>query len=84
MSGKRRTIDTADDLVAIIGGIDPSAVMPDRYWPTFIDDVWIRDLSTEAVSKVSELTLVWLIVEPTPSNVDRKVRFDSLLRSLIK
>jgi hypothetical protein len=40
------------DLTAIIGQIDPPAVVPDRYWSTFLDDVEMGDLSTEAVEAV--------------------------------
>ena len=41
----------SDDLSRIIGEIDSSALLPDRYWSTFIDDVRFGDLSTEAVDR---------------------------------
>jgi hypothetical protein len=44
----------ADELLRMISGIDPEAVVPDRYWSTFIDDVEIGDLSTEAISAIAE------------------------------
>lgn len=39
----------AADVRAIIERIDPAAVVPDRYWSTFVDDMEMRDLSTEEV-----------------------------------
>jgi len=42
----------AHELMEIIGRIDPEAVVPDRYWSTFIDDIEIGDLSTEAILAV--------------------------------
>jgi hypothetical protein len=43
-------IDSASQsLQSIIHNIDPAAMIPDRYWSTFIDDVEIGDLSTEDV-----------------------------------
>jgi len=39
----------ANELTDIVRSIDPEAVVPDRYWSTFIDDVEIGDLSTEAI-----------------------------------
>lgn len=37
------------DLSAIIGRIDPPAMVRDRYWSTFVDDVAIGDYATEDV-----------------------------------
>lgn len=42
----------AHELMETIGFIDPEAVVPDRYWSTFIDDIEIGDLSTEAILAV--------------------------------
>lgn len=41
--------DVARELRDIIKHIDSEATVPDRYWSTFIDDVEIGDLSTEAI-----------------------------------
>jgi hypothetical protein len=40
------------ELLELIRRIDPPAAIPDRYWSTFIDDVGIGDLTTEAVAKI--------------------------------
>lgn len=37
------------DLSAIIGRIDPPAMIEDRFWSTFVDDVAIGDYATEDV-----------------------------------
>jgi hypothetical protein len=47
---------TAEELQAIIGSIDPEAIVPDRYWSAFIDDARIGDLSTEGILSVLERT----------------------------
>jgi hypothetical protein len=39
----------AADVRDIIERIDPAAVVPDRYWSTFVDDMEMRDLSTGEV-----------------------------------
>lgn len=39
----------AVDMREIIERIDPAAVVPDRYWSTFVDDMEMRDLSTREV-----------------------------------
>jgi len=39
----------AADVGDIIERIDPAAMIPDRYWSTFVDDMEMRDLSTEEV-----------------------------------
>jgi hypothetical protein len=39
----------AADLRDIIRRIDSAAIIPDRYWSTFADDVELGDLSTEAI-----------------------------------
>ncbi|MGH3222726.1 MAG: SUKH-4 family immunity protein [Streptosporangiaceae bacterium] len=39
----------ANELREIIRHIDLEAAVPDRYWSTFVDDVEIGDLSTEAI-----------------------------------
>lgn len=42
----------ANELLEIVRRIDPEAAIPDRYWSTFVDDVAIGDLSTEAVLSI--------------------------------
>jgi hypothetical protein len=39
----------ASELLHTIRSIDSEAAVPDRYWSTFVDDVEIGDLSTEAI-----------------------------------
>ncbi len=39
----------ADDLLRIVEQVDPEAVIPDRFWSTFVDDVRMGDFSTQAV-----------------------------------
>lgn len=39
----------AADVKGMIRRIDPAAVVPDRYWSTFVDDMEMGDLSTEEV-----------------------------------
>lgn len=42
------------DLSAIIGRIDPPAIIEDRFWSTFVDDVAIGDFATEDVVSLRE------------------------------
>lgn len=44
----------ASELLDVVRNIDPEAAVPDRYWSTFVDDVQIGDLSTEAVLAIGE------------------------------
>jgi hypothetical protein len=44
----------AGELLDIIRSIDPEAAVPNRYWSTFVDDVQIGDLSTEAILAIGE------------------------------
>ncbi len=44
----------AQELLNIIKRIDPEAAIPDRYWSTFVDDVAIGDLSTEAILEIAK------------------------------
>jgi hypothetical protein len=44
----------ASELLEKIRNIDPAAAVPDRYWSTFVDDVEIGDLSTEAILAIDE------------------------------
>ncbi len=39
----------SDDVLELVRRIDPPAAEPDRYWSTFVDDMRIGDLTTEAV-----------------------------------
>ena len=39
----------SDDVLELVRRIDPAAAEPDRYWSTFVDDMRIGDLTTEAV-----------------------------------
>ena len=38
----------ARDLAGLIRGIDPEAMVPDRFWSTFVDDVEMGDFATQA------------------------------------
>jgi len=51
-SSEDEIVSVAHELMEIIARIDPEAVVPDRYWSTFIDDIEIGDLSTEAILAV--------------------------------
>jgi len=44
----------ANELRDTIRNIDPAAAVPDRYWSTFVDDVEIGDLSTEAILAIDD------------------------------
>ena len=44
----------AGELLNVIRSIDPEAAVPDRYWSTFVDDVQIGDLSTEAILAIGK------------------------------
>jgi hypothetical protein len=44
----------AEELLEIIRTIDSEAAVPNRYWSTFVDDVKMGDLSTEAILAVEE------------------------------
>jgi hypothetical protein len=44
----------ATDLRNMIERIDSAAIVPDRYWSTFIDDVELGDLSTEAILRIED------------------------------
>lgn len=42
----------AERIDEIIRRIDPAAVVPDRYWSTFLDDMLLGDLATDAVLEI--------------------------------
>lgn len=47
---------TSDDVLRIVRRIDPPAAEPDRYWSTFVDDMRIGDLTTEAILEAVDQT----------------------------
>jgi hypothetical protein len=52
VADENKIITVANELGKVVQSIDPEAGIPDRYWSTFIDDVEMGDLSTEAILAV--------------------------------